>query len=92
MSIRPLQAAQLFSFIYLMISTIIALYSLKLLFLSSNNSADRSSLILLISITVSNSILFFYLYILGAYVGRSYLEIKKRPSYIIDEIYSDRHE
>ena len=34
---------------------------------------------------VSNSLVLFCLYILGAYLGRTYFEVKGRPSFIVYE-------
>ena len=84
LSLRPLKVMQLFAFFYLNISLIALIY----LFFSFINQ-DKTNLefyILLATMLFSNSIIFFGLYILGAYIGRSYLEIKNRPTYIISEI------
>ena len=44
---------------------------------------------LIIIILFFNSILFFILAIFGEYLGRIFLEIKKRPNVIISEITED---
>ena len=44
-------------------------------------SVVRRSFVLI----ASNSLILFCLYILGAYLGRTYFEVKGRPSYIVYE-------
>ena len=44
---------------------------------------------LIIVILFFNSILFFILAIFGEYLGRIFLEIKKRPNVIISEVTED---
>ncbi|MDC0216478.1 glycosyltransferase family 2 protein [Candidatus Pelagibacter sp.] len=58
---------------------IYALYS----YFTGNVVRGWTSLVLIISFF--NIIMFFVLGLISEYVGRIYLEIKKRPSYIIDE-------
>jgi hypothetical protein len=45
-------------------------------------------LVLLSVILFSNALIMFYLYILGAYLGRAYMEVKGRPPFVISEILS----
>jgi glycosyltransferase involved in cell wall biosynthesis len=84
LSLRPLQAAQLLSILYLF-STLVGFGGLLLgLFDRLTTEAQLSLLFLLV--LVSNGIILFCLYVLGAYVGRAYLEVKGRPSYIVAEV------
>jgi glycosyltransferase involved in cell wall biosynthesis len=85
-SIRLLRVAQLFSFSFAILTAIL----LAVLFVALGTHADRpqSLLILggLILIAGGNFVITTCLYILGAYVGRTYLEAKGRPPYLIMEI------
>lgn len=88
-SIRPLRIAQFCSVVFLSISG--ALCVIFFIELISKTDGPMSSEILLLAILVSsgNFVLLLCIYILGAYVGRGYLEAKKRPSYIILEIFEN---
>jgi len=85
-SIRLLRVAQLFSFSFAILTAIL----LAILILSLGTYADRpeSLLILggLILIAGGNFVITTCLYILGAYVGRTYLEAKGRPPYLVMEV------
>ena len=84
MSIRPLKIAQLLAFIYLSLTLLVVSY---ILFGEMYSVVyDFKFMTLLLAISISNSVVLLCLYILGAYVGRTYLEAKGRPSYIIEEI------
>ena len=83
-SIRPLKVAQLLALAYLFIS--ICTFGFVLTNISRSNYGDQSFLVLLSVILFSNSLVLFCLYILGAYIGRAYLEAKRRPAYIIMDI------
>jgi glycosyltransferase involved in cell wall biosynthesis len=88
-SIRLLRVAQLFSFSFAVLTAIL----LAILLFSIGTHADEpeSFLILggLILIAAGNFVITTYLYILGAYVGRTYLEAKGRPPYVIMEVVGD---
>jgi polyisoprenyl-phosphate glycosyltransferase len=84
MSTRPLQITQLFSLLFLFFSIAV---SLILPFFPINNiPLDTKFLILLHVNLLTGAIIMFSLYILGAYIGRAYIETKGRPPYIIEEI------
>lgn len=83
-STRPLKLAQLLALTYLLVS--FCTFGFILTNISRNNCGDQSFLVLLGVILFSNSLVLFCLYILGAYIGRAYLETKRRPTYIIRDI------
>ena len=78
MSVRPLQLAQIFAVLYFTMGMLALLY-----ILFSEVLNDYSLLIIII--LLSNSINLFIMYIIGAYIGRTYLEVKGRPNYIIKD-------
>ncbi len=82
-SVRPLQAAQVFSVSYLLMTAL-----LGLLLLLRPPQLGLSPWILLgyLLIITGNLVQVFCIYILGAYVGRTYLEVKGRPSYVVMEV------
>jgi dolichol-phosphate mannosyltransferase len=84
LSLRPLQLAQVLSLLYLIV-TVVGLGGLAFGAFDSLRTDARLSLLLLI-VLVNNSIVLFCLYVLGAYLGRAYLEVKGRPTYIVAEV------
>lgn len=85
-SIRLLQLAQLFAATFAAF-TVVMLGLIVTLLLSG--SYDRITLLILGAyalIAAGNFVMTIYLHILGAYVGRSYLEVKGRPPYLIMEV------
>jgi dolichol-phosphate mannosyltransferase len=83
LSLRPLQLAQLVSVLYMIVSCCIG--AIILFRLSAGLIVDFVLWLVLLIILFSNSVVLLCLYILGAYVGRSYLETKERPAYIVCE-------
>jgi dolichol-phosphate mannosyltransferase len=81
-SIRPLQVAQVFSVSYL----ILTLIGLFLLLGPRGPVVSREVLAGYLLILSGNFVQVFCIYILGAYVGRTYLEVKGRPTYVVREI------
>ncbi len=83
-SIRPLQLAQVFAWCYMLLSLLLLVG-----FVAGYRGllADRGfMLFLLLVVNVSGlGLIMFSIYILGAYVGRMYLEVKSRPTYLIME-------
>lgn len=85
-SVRPLQLAQLFSFSYLLLT--LGLGALLLVRRLLLPGFELSPLVLVgyFLVVSGNFVQVFCIYILGAYVGRTYLEVKGRPSYVIMEV------
>jgi len=85
MSTRPLQAAQLGSFFF----GVLTLGFLAMLvggYVASPSSIPKPFLLAYVLIATGNAVQSFCLYILGAYVGRTYLEVKGRPPYLVMEV------
>jgi dolichol-phosphate mannosyltransferase len=85
MSTRPLQAAQIASFFFGLL-TLAFLFMLLGGYMASPSSIPRPFLLAYVLIATGNALQSFCLYILGAYVGRTYLEVKGRPPYVVMEI------
>jgi polyisoprenyl-phosphate glycosyltransferase len=85
-SIRPLQISQFFSLCYLVFTVLIGA-----LLLLQPSEFVVSPLVLggYLLIISGNFVQVFCIYILGAYVGRTYLEVKQRPAYVVMEVVSD---
>lgn len=85
-SIRLLRVAQLFSFSFAILTAIL----LAILFVSLGTHSDRPESLLILGgfilIAGGNFVITTCLYILGAYVGRTYLEAKGRPPYLVMEV------
>jgi dolichol-phosphate mannosyltransferase len=81
-SVRPLQLAQVFSVSYLLL--IVA----GLAYFAWSSETGLSPVILTgyLLIISGNFVQVLCIYILGAYVGRTYLEVKGRPSYLVMEV------
>ena len=85
MSTRPLKAAQLGSFFF----GLLTLGFLAMLlggYVAFPSSVPRPFLLAYVLIATGNAVQSFCLYILGAYVGRTYLEVKGRPPYMVMEV------
>lgn len=84
LSTRPLQFTQILATVYVLFSV------LWLIFLFTNFAGNtflsRDSLIILIFVSFSNALIMGTLHLHGAYLGRGYTEIKRRPCYIVAEI------
>ena len=82
-SIRPLQLAQLASVSFLCLSLLVAG-----LLLLRPRSLGIPPVILAgyLLIILGNLVQVFCIYLLGAYVGRTYLEVKGRPPYVVMEV------
>jgi dolichol-phosphate mannosyltransferase len=87
-SVRPLQVAQVFSVSYLLVILVLGL--LALLRFPSGLGIPTWALVIYLLILSGNFVQVFCIYILGAYVGRTYLEAKRRPSYLIMEVVGRR--
>jgi dolichol-phosphate mannosyltransferase len=85
-SIRPLRLTQVCcigSFLFSALCVVFSVYRL------ANNSDKTESLIVLYVLLAALGILGFFillsLYIMSAYLGRMFIEVKARPSYIVSE-------
>lgn len=85
MSTRPLQAAQLASFFFGLLTLGFLVMLVGGAFISPS-SVPLPFLVAYVLIATGNALLSFCLYILGAYVGRTYLEVKGRPPYLLMEV------
>ena len=86
-SIRPLKATQLFSFCFFVMTALFVIISIRM-FVSYSKTNEIAIWFLLgyILVALSACVQTLCLYILSAYIGRTYLEVKGRPSYLIMEI------
>ena len=82
----PLKISYYICIISLVILLLLVVYTLKSYFDGQTVQGWTS---LIMTILFFNSILFFILAIFGEYLGRIFLEIKKRPNAIISEITED---
>ncbi|MFH1022998.1 MAG: glycosyltransferase family 2 protein [Planctomycetota bacterium] len=86
MSIRPLKAAQFISFLFGIQAVVLFGAILAALAGRLRLGVETPVLWICLLVSVGNALISFNIYILGAYVGRTYLEVKNRPSYMIMEI------
>jgi polyisoprenyl-phosphate glycosyltransferase len=81
-SVRPLQVAQVASVSFLLLSVVAG----GLLLLDPRRIGIPPLILLgFLLILLGNLVQVFCIYILGAYVGRTYLEVKGRPPYVVME-------
>jgi polyisoprenyl-phosphate glycosyltransferase len=85
-SVRPLQLAQVFSVGYLLLSVALVAVLLTRILLYSVLDVPVWVVFLSLLVLSGNFVQSFCLYILGAYVGRTYLEAKGRPPFIVMEV------
>ena len=85
LSIVPLRAAQLFAFSYFVLAFLVGFFALLSILFSWKLPVDLPLLVGFIIILCGLGLQLFCSYILGAYVGRTYLEVKGRPPYIVME-------
>jgi polyisoprenyl-phosphate glycosyltransferase len=84
LSVRPLRITQVLLFLSLLVT--LGFVTLTTLAYLRSNRSDSHMLWFLTTqglIAFTSSLQLFSLYVLGAYVGRMYLEVKSRPSYIV---------
>src|SRR4030095_9478921 len=84
-SVRPLQLAQVFSFSYFLLMFVLGTVILRRLLFSDSPGVPASVLVTYLLIASGSFVQSLCLYILGAYVGRTYLEVKRRPAYLVME-------
>jgi dolichol-phosphate mannosyltransferase len=86
-SIRPLRMAQMLSIVFFFVAAGASFASIVQVLRSSPSTPDTTLLYMLMALTsvMAFSVL-LCLYILSAYIGRMYLEVKGRPSYVLMEV------
>lgn len=85
-SIRPLKIAQLSSFLLGGATLILTLTFILMVIGKVNATLPLPFLVTYILITSGNALTLLCLYVINAYVGRMYLEVKGRPTYIVMEV------
>jgi dolichol-phosphate mannosyltransferase len=85
-STKALSLAQLFSALYFMLSALISGWAIAQLIFPHFSSVAPVTLITLLLIASGNCFVCLCIYILGAYIGRGYLEAKGRPTYVVMEV------
>ncbi|MFH1540165.1 MAG: glycosyltransferase, partial [bacterium] len=83
LSIKPLKLSQFFSILMALISLTIFLVILWRQLFSQGSGLDLGLMLLLFCVLITSTVQLLNIYILGAYVGRTYLEVKRRPNFII---------
>ena len=83
LSLRPLQLTQLLAILFLLLT--VGVLGASALRLFDGLGLEARLDLVLILLLMGNFVVLFSLYILGAYVGRAYLEVKGRPTYISAE-------
>jgi dolichol-phosphate mannosyltransferase len=89
-SIRPLKIAQLSSFLLGVATLILTLAFVVILLGVVETPLPLPFLLTYILITSGNALTLLSLYVVNAYVGRTYLEVKGRPTYIVMEVIEGR--
>lgn len=84
LSLRPLQLAQVLALVYFLL-TLVGVGAFALGWLRDADVSTRLTVLVLVTL-VSNGLLMFCLYIIGAYLGRAYLEVKGRPTYVVADV------
>lgn len=84
-STRPLKVAQVFSVSYFLLTVIVSLLLLISLGLADRDPISTWFLVAYLLVVSGNGIMCICIYILGAYIGRTYLEAKDRPPYVVME-------
>ncbi len=84
-SIRPLRLAQLFSFCFALLTVVILAVLFVELVKGSSSGSDLQFLLVYALLSAGIFVQTICLYVIGAYVGRTYLEAKGRPPYLVME-------
>ena len=85
-SVRPLQLAQVFSVSYLLLTVGLGLLMLVRHVVWPAGGVTLPVLVGYLLVLSGNFVQVLCIYILGAYVGRTYLEVKGRPPYVLMEV------
>jgi glycosyltransferase involved in cell wall biosynthesis len=88
LSLRPLQLAQVLALLYFAV-TMVAAVVFALGWPAGRDVETRLTLLLIVTM-LSNGLVLLCLYIIGAYLGRAYLEVKGRPPYVVAEVLDTR--
>ncbi len=83
-SVYPLEIMSKVGFLLMFISFILALYIVLKRFLYGFSVMGWASIVTLILLI--GGIQIFFLGVLGSYLGKTYLEVKKRPLYVVRKI------
>lgn len=84
-SIRPLKIAQVLSFLFGGMAAGLALFFVLILAGWVEVTVSHPILLASLLTATSNALIMLVLYVLSAYIGRMYLEVKGRPPYIVME-------
>ncbi len=84
-SIRPLKIAQFSSFLFGAMAAVIALVFVLVLAGWVEVTVQHPLLLASLLTAASNALIMLVLYVLSAYIGRMYLEVKGRPPYLVME-------
>ena len=87
-SVRPLQFAQFFSVCYLLLTMALGVFMVARHLVWPGLSVSVPVLVGYLLVLSGNFVQVLCIYILGAYVGRTYLEVKGRPPYVLMEVVS----
>lgn len=83
-SIKPLRVSLLFALFGVALAALLAFYALYAHFTNSNMTAGWASLATIITFFASLQLI--CIGVIGEYIGRTYMQVKKRPLFIIREI------
>lgn len=89
-SLRPLKFSQLASLMMIVVSIVSLVVLLARLFFRAHSGADFTLILILFCVLATSSVQLLSIHILGAYVGRTYLEVKHRPPYVVRQRISNR--
>jgi len=84
-SIRPLKIAQLSSFLFGLVAVALMLLFVVMLFVSRDPALSLPFLLISLLIASGHALTMLCLYVFSAYLGRTYLEVKGRPAYVVME-------
>ena len=88
-SVKPIRMITSLGFIIFALSVVMLIYSIITKILGNASSGWAS---IICSIWMIGGIQLFCLGVIGEYIGKIYLEVKRRPRYIISERTSEKEE
>ncbi|MGO9117338.1 MAG: glycosyltransferase family 2 protein [Desulfomonilaceae bacterium] len=86
LSTRPLRLAQGITFAYLVTAITLSIFIIFRLLFPADNGVSPLFLTTYLLILLGNGLICLCIYVLGAYVGRGYVEVKGRPQYVVMEV------